>query len=385
MRGLFLSSISADYPGNRGVLNKIEYQRAALAELVGTVDVVYSSVRGPLLNGERIAEYPLTRRAFSPLNHYVLFYRYVWKHCHPADYDFLYIRYPFALPSFVRFLRATTRASPDTKIIVEVPTFPYRQELRSPKQRVFLALDDLGVGHLKEHVDATVGFFGHSEIFGIPCIQTANGIDVDQIPVVRKRRLAGPSISMIVAANLSRWHGVDRLLRGLADYINRTPSRRVTLDIAGDGDAAQDLRKLCGELGVENCVSFQGMRTGEDLDALFAKSDLAISSLGMHRLGLRRSSSLKAREYCARGVPFVLASDDPDFPEGIPFVHRVPADESAIDVAAMVAFVEELHARNPNYVSEMREYAETRLTWRTKFKPVVHYLRTGQLVDDFGA
>jgi glycosyltransferase involved in cell wall biosynthesis len=247
-----------------------------------------------------------------------------------------------------------------------------------------LLLDDLGRARLKEHVDAIVTFFGQSEIFGIPCIKSANGIDVDQIPVAPGRPLAGPSISIIIAANLSRWHGVDRLLRGLADYIDREAPWRVTFDIAGDGPAAQELRELCRELGIEDYVSFRGMRIGEDLDALFAKSDLAISSLGMHRLGLRRSSSLKAREYCARGVPFLLASDDPDFPEGIPFVHRVPADESSIDVAAMVAFVEELHARCPDYASEMRAYAETRLTWKAKFTPVVHYLRTGQHVDDPG-
>ena len=160
MRGLFVCPISADLPGNQGILNKMEYQRAALAELAGKVDVVCNSVRGPLLSGERFAEYPLTGRGFRSFNHYVLFYRYVWKHCEPAGYDFLYIRYPFAIPSFVRFLRATKRANPGTKIIVEVPTFPYRQELRSPKQRVLLALDDLGRARLKEHVDVVVTFFG---------------------------------------------------------------------------------------------------------------------------------------------------------------------------------------------------------------------------------
>ena len=44
MRGLFVCPISADLPGNRGILNKMEYQRAALAELAGTVDVVISRV-----------------------------------------------------------------------------------------------------------------------------------------------------------------------------------------------------------------------------------------------------------------------------------------------------------------------------------------------------
>ena len=168
MRGLYVCPISVDLPGNRGILNKMEQQRAALAELAGSTDVLCNSARGPVLGEDRIAEYRLTGRRAGPFNHYVLFYRYAWTHCRPQDYDFLYVRYPLALPSFLGFLRATKKANPKVKIVVEVPTFPYRQELRSPKQRVLLALDDLGRGGLKKYVDVIVTFFGQSEIYGIP-------------------------------------------------------------------------------------------------------------------------------------------------------------------------------------------------------------------------
>ena len=123
------------------------------------------------------------------------------------------------------------------------------------------------------------------------------------------------------------------------------------------------------------------MRSGTELDALFADADLALGSLGMHRLGLHRSSSLKAREYCARGVPFVLGSDDPDFPDGIPFVHQVAADESPIDVSALADFVDNLRERSPDASIVMRRYAEQRLTWNAKLEPIVRYARTGNLVD----
>jgi glycosyltransferase involved in cell wall biosynthesis len=353
------------------------YQRAALAELAGTMDVVCSSVRGPLFGEKRFTEYPLTGRALNSFNHYVLFYRHVWKHCRPAEYDFLYIRYPLAIPSFLRFLRDTKRANPATKIIVEVATFPYRQELRSPKQRVLLALDDLGHGRLKDYVDVIVTFFGQSEIFGIPCIPIANGIDMDSIPF-KVKASSGRGVSMIVVANLARWHGIDRMLRGLAEHLEHKGARPVVLSIVGDGPAANGLRALTRDLGLEDVVRFHGMHSGAELDALFANADLALSSLGMHRLGLHRSSSLKAREYCARGIPFVIASDDPDFPEGVPFVYRVAADESPIDVAAVVEFIDKLRERSPEYMMEMRRYAEKRLTWKAKLEPVVHYVRTGE-------
>jgi len=376
MRGLLVCPISADHPGNRGILNKMGYQRAALAELAGAMDVACSSVRGPLFGNKRFADYPLALRVFIPLNHYVLFYRYVWKHCRPFEYDFLYIRYPLAIPSFLRFLRDTKKANPNTKIIVEVPTFPYRQEFRSPKQRVLLALDDLGHGRLKDYVDVIVTFFGQSEIFGIPCIRIANGVDVDSIPL-RTERPSSNGISMITVANLARWHGMDRLLRGLAQYLQREGARSVELNIVGEGPAADELRALTRDLGLEDVVHFHGMRGGAALDALFAKADVGLGSLGMHRLSLHRSSSLKVREYCARGIPFVLAGDDSDFPDGLRFVHRVAADESPLDVAAVVDFVDELRKCCPDYAMEMRRYAQERLTWRAKLEPVVQFVRTG--------
>jgi len=380
MRGLFVCPISADLPGNRGILNKMDQEHAALAELAGTVDVVCSSVRGPLLGGRLIAEYPWVGRGFSSFNHYVLFYRYVWKHCRPADYDFLYIRYPFAIPSFLRFIRTTKKANPRTKIIIEVPTFPYRQELRSPKQRVLLMLDDIGRARLKQYVDVVVTFFGQSELFGIPCISTANGIDVDRIPLGPKP-VTDASISIIVVANLANWHGIDRILHGLSQYREGDGCARAALHIVGEGPAERELRALSHGLGLDDAVCFHGTRSGAELDALFATADVALGSLGMHRLGLHRSSSLKTREYCARGIPFVMASADSDFPEGTEFVHHVPADESSIDVAAMVDFVNKLRERRPDYMMDMRQYAENRLTWKAKLEPVVRYICTGKLVD----
>jgi len=378
MRGLLVCPISADFPGNRGILNKMAYQRAALAELAGATDVICNAVSGPLLNGDRFAEYKLTGRPFNSYNHFVLFYRHVSRCCRSGGYDFVYIRYPLATPSFLRFLRETKKTSPAAKIIVEVPTFPYRQELRSPKQRVLLALDDFGHRRLKNYVDVIVTFFGQSEIFGIPCIQIANGVDVESIPV-QPSPSSGERVSMIIAANFATWHGVDRMLRGLAAHLGSRGATPVTLGIVGDGPSVAELRELTGDLGLQDVVTFHGIRAGAELDALFAGADLALGSLGMHRLGLHRSSSLKTREYCARGIPFVLASDDPDFPEGTPFVHRVPGDDSAVDVTAMVDFLYDLRERNPDCITNMRRYAGAHLTWKAKLEPAVQYVRTGEV------
>jgi hypothetical protein len=52
-----------------------------------------------------------------------------------------------------------------------------------------------------------------------------------------------------------------------------------------------------------------------------------------------------------------------------------------VDVATLVDFIDGLRDDDPPYAMDMRHYAEERLTWRAKLEPVIHYLRTGELVQ----
>ena len=384
LRGLLVYPISIDHAGNRGILNKMEYQRAAFSKIVGDVDVVCNSVRGPTLNGELAGQYPLTGRGWNSLNHYGLFYSHVAKYARSGGYDFLYIRYPLALPSFLGFLRTAKKANPNVLVVAEIATFPYRREFRTLKRRALLLLDELGRWRLKRYVDAIVTFYGQSEIFGIPCIQMRNGIDVDRIRLRRAKPLQD-ELSMIAVGNFAERHGLDRVLLGMARYVKQDAAKRITLHLVGDGPAMPALTALTSELQIEDHVRFHGLKTGAELDEVFDEADVALDSLSIHRLHLPRSSSLKAREYCARGIPFVLASNDPDFPADLPFVHRVPSDDSPLDVSALVAFQNRLQQTDRAASESIRRYAEENLTWDSKFEPLVHYLREeliGECVEE---
>ena len=366
--------ISMDHPGNRGILNKMEYQSAAFSELIGNVDSVCSSRRGPVLNGKPVGRYPITGRWFNSVNHYVLFYSHIARYAETGDYDFLYIRYPFALPNFLEFLRKAKRANPRVTIVLEIATFPYHRELQTPKQRILGMFDALGHGRLKNHVDAIVTFYGQAEIFGVPCIQLRNGVDVQRIHL-RDAVRSADQLSMIAVGNLAERHGLDRVLRGMARYVSQPGAKRTTLHVVGDGPALADLTTLTVELGIDDHVRFHGIKSGPELDAVFDDADIALDSLAIHRLHLPSSSSLKAREYCARGIPFVLASDDPDFPRELPFVLRVPPNDAPLDVSAVVEFHAQLRQKTPMVGQQMRYYAEEHLTWKAKLGPLVHYLQ----------
>jgi glycosyltransferase involved in cell wall biosynthesis len=188
---------------------------------------------------------------------------------------------------------------------------------------------------------------------------------------------------MIAVGNLAERHGLDRALRGMARYVNQPGAKRTTLHLVGDGPAMADLTALTTRLGIDEYVRFHGLKSGPELDAVFDEADIALDSLAVHRLHLPCSSSLKAREYCAKGIPFVLASDDPDFPAELPFVHHVPCNDAPLDVEALVKFHARLRETNPTVHQEMRCYAEERLTWKAKLEPLVHYLRKELIGEGF--
>ena len=61
-----------------------------------------------------------------------------------------------------------------------------------------------------------------------------------------------------------------------------------------------------------------------------------------HRIGLSESPTLKVREYCARGIPWIIACKDPDFPDDFPYILRVPPDESPIDIDPVIDFAQKI-------------------------------------------
>ncbi len=203
-----------------------------------------------------------------------------------------------------------------------------------------------------------------------PHLTIGNGFMVQSVPVRGAPNYPGNDLHLLCVANISRWHGLDRLLRGLATY-NGTP--KVILHIAGDGAELPHLQQLTEELGFSDRVVFHGFTTGKPLDALFDQCHVAVGSLGIHRIGLKEASILKAREYCARGIPFIYGTADPDFPADFPYILHLPADESPIDIKQVLAFAQEVCA-DPDHPQKMRRYAEEHLDWSVKMKKLKGFL-----------
>lgn len=114
------------------------------------------------------------------------------------------------------------------------------------------------------------------------------------------------------------------------------------------------------------------------MDAIYNKCSMALASLGLHRIGLSIASTLKTREYLAKGIPFVYSGEIDVFREDpVDFCFQVPADESPIDIEKLVAFHDRLYAREPedDLIARIRSYAESHVGMNAAMKNVIDYIK----------
>jgi len=205
----------------------------------------------------------------------------------------------------------------------------------------------------------------------IPGFVIANGVDIDRI----SSRTVSPDsdkIHILCMAAFCIWHGYDRLIEGIKSY---SGGKKLLVHMVGDGPELNHYRQLVSAYSLESCFMFHGTLTGESLETVFNRCHLAFGALGIHRKGLTESSALKHREYCAKGLPFWYSGKDPDFDDDLPFVHRLPDDDSPVDMNKVIAFVQET-GNNTLLKEQMRQYSEKHLSWDVKIKGLMKFLES---------
>ena len=174
-------------------------------------------------------------------------------------------------------------------------------------------------------------------------------------------------------AEVHYWHGYDRLIAGLGEYYKNGGNRDVFFHIVGgvgpsemyDSMHAPGFHELIEKYQIQDKVIFHDQLFGDALTAVFNQCQFAIGSLARHRSGITNIKTLKNREYAARGIPFVYSENDSDFDKQ-PYVLKVPADKSPIDINKIIEFVD-THTMNPLDIRHTVEH----LAWKNQMQRVV--------------
>lgn len=293
------------------------------------------------------------------------------------DVDALYIRYQRADLNFIRFLRRFKKKGKERKIIIEIASYPYEQE--DTESAVYQRIKDrIFRNFLRFYVDRIVTFSEDSKIWGIRTIQGINGVDFTKHRVRDTRQCSNEVIHMVAVASMQPWHGYDRMIEGMNQYILDGGDRKIKLHLVGNGIEIPKYKELVQKYHLEGNVFFYGQKEGKELDEIYDKCDIGIGSLRIRQVKVL--SSLKTREYAAKGLPMVNDIRIDIFPEEqYSFVYRIPADETPVDIQDLIAWYDKLygeHAENRKKVAEyVRHAAEQKCSNRVTMRGIAEYFK----------
>lgn len=294
--------------------------------------------------------------------------------CRKKQIDICYIRYPLADWAFMKMVRGLHKVC---KVVVEIPSYPYDEELKGNKNfiRGFNFIQDkINRNKLNLYIDIVVAVGEDDEInniYQIPTIMIYNGVDIANLGFIGENLDYESRISFIGVSKIVDSNGFDRIIKGINCYYNNSTNRNVYFHIVGDGECLLKLKQLVSDYNLEDYIFFHGVKTGEDLDDLYKLSNIGVTYLAGHRNNCYKTSSLKLREYCALGIPFIGSMEDDAFPQSkCSFYKLFPANDDPIDINEVIKFADYI-AAHPEIHKQMRQYAEENLTWEKQLSKVI--------------
>ncbi len=384
MNVLLYTAIRANEKKNLGVINKIKAQACALkTEENMTYYGVFEKYTYQIVNSyddSVLMETKSKNRIKGRVNQV----KYTYKWCVENCIELVYIRYSYLDNLTFNFISKLHKNG--IKVVLEIPTYPFWNEkkifiqkaLQERKfldyfcKKILVAEEIRNFEKMKSTIDLIVTYNPVNELFGVKTVCIDNGVDVKTISM-RQANDNGKNIIFLLVANLSRWHGADRFIEGLKSCKNYKGFKPIFW-IIGEGNELNNLEKLVKENDLENNVFFWGAKSGDELKDFVNRADIGIASLGMHRLGLNVASTLKVKEYCAYGLPFIYAYTEKAIEENCEFALKCVADDSPIDIQEVIEFA--LKVRNmPEICKKMRKLAEEKYDWTKIMKDVIDNLQ----------
>ena len=269
-----------------------------------------------------------------------------------------------------------------TKIITEIPTFPPYQEslarVRAKKKErkylgalktligaAFVVFDMYRIAKFSDMVCIVADDYKFKKT---KTIRIENGVNIRKNPYVESRK--HENINVIAVSNFAVWNGYDRAIEGIKKYKDTNPKIKVNLIFVGPLANAPELQKRVDELSLHDCIEFTGALSGSELDVQYGRADMALGALGNHRRKVFANSSLKAKEYAARGMIMVLSDAEGIEKEILESSYVVKSDESPIDFSAIVAWYTKIQDKK-KMRDTIHEYAVAHYSWDNQIRKIL--------------
>ena len=367
MNGLYLSNYNIkDF--SSGVSKKIRMQLDSFENLGVKMDA-------PTVFTDSIISKIYTRMPFTS-NLYDLKCKMYLKKNNIEKYDFVYIRHNIITKQLIANLRYIRNKG--IKVFYEIPTYPYDRNENDPLNYFIREKDRKWRSEIKKVVDYVVDFSGSESIYGAPTIVVTNGVNINLFrPVVHDKKKQ--TIDLIAVALMAEVHGFDRVIEGMHNYYvnHENKDRIVRFHIVGDGAVRKKLQCMVKEYGLTEYVTFYGFMCGDELDRIYDACDIGVGVLGIHRRYKgQKVSSLKTKEYAAKGLPFINGENDDAFIK-FKYSFEVESNDDPLNIEDVIKWYERLVTNEDvdTITQNIRGYARDNLTWDTQLKKIIERVR----------
>lgn len=295
--------------------------------------------------------------------------------------DFLYVRRAVADKAYVNFWKRVKSKYPECKIIIEIFTYPYdKDDFAKWNAWPFYIKELLYRRQLKQYVDRFVTYSADKEIFGVPTICTTNGVNIEKIEIV-KGEYKENRITLIGVAYMQKHHGYERIIKGLKEYYaGKERQYTVELLLIGDGPEKENYMQLVKQYRLQDFVKFYPAMSGKQLDEMYDKSDIALASFGMYKIGIHEKlGALKTRECLAKGMPLITGCEIDVLDENYKYVKNFTNNKQNIDIAEVVSFYEKIRKENKDKAAvadAIRKFAIQHVSMQSVLKPIIDYIES---------
>ena len=194
-----------------------------------------------------------------------------------------------------------------------------------------------------------------------------NSINIDRYPIPSKPEL-NDTINILTVSNMANSHRYERLLHAVKNY-DGNYKLLVTM-VSRDTEPYRNVKKLAEDLGLTDIIEFHDEMKITDIASIASKYHIGIGILTYGEERRTIDTSLKNKDYCAMGLPFISTCKDLSFPSPFKYHYIVSNESYEFELDPIIKWYEDIY-KDPNYRDKMYEYAKNNLQYDNTAKEIV--------------
>lgn len=261
------------------------------------------------------------------------------------------------------------KSSVVTKLVYELPTYPL-----DPSDKIGDQISqfiEMGFYYcfIEKYVDIVPVCLQKECVLPKKYLPFVNGVNALHYRPIGTPELKNKFVC-VAFAHVRYWHGFERVIRGISAY-------QGTFDIefhiySSENDTTEALKLLTSDLNLSRAVFIHNLVDIGQMAMIAKDCHIGVGGLAYHKRGATIDSSIKSKEYCALGLPFLYEVPDMAFDKEWEYHYKIPSDESPVDFEKVINWYKSLPKEHSVV---MHKYAEDNLQFDNEVRDIERRLQ----------